>query len=57
MFMINFVDSETIEGAEKWLKEIENMNDKDITIFLVGNKSDLSVIRFLTYYKIKISII
>jgi len=28
------------------------MADKEITVFLIGNKCDLSVIRFLTYYKI-----
>ena len=35
----------TFENTEKWLKEMRDFADRDITVMLVGNKSDLRHLR------------
>ena len=41
IIVFDITDSNSFDGAKKWLNEI-NQNVKDIEIFLVGNKLDLS---------------
>ena len=36
---------ETFENVEKWYNEIKTMCDKNIVIMMVGNKSDLNLLR------------
>ena len=36
---------ETFESVEKWYNEIKSLSDKNIVILMVGNKSDLKLLR------------
>jgi hypothetical protein len=38
----------TFENVERWLKELRDHADANIVIMLVGNKSDLRHLRFVT---------
>lgn len=40
---------ETFENVDKWYREIKSLCDKNIVVLLVGNKSDLKLLRQVEY--------
>ena len=41
---------ETFNNVDKWYKEVKMLNNEDIIFFLIGNKSDLSLLKEITIY-------
>ena len=41
LLVYDITNKQTFQHCENWLKEIKENGDKDVTIILVGNKSDL----------------
>jgi Ras-related protein Rab-11A len=40
---------ETFESIDKWYNEIKSLSDKNIVMMIVGNKSDLKLLRQVSY--------
>ena len=45
LLVYDITDRMTFKNIERWLSELRQQADADITIMLVGNKSDLYQIR------------
>ena len=41
MIVYDITNKESFKNIEKWLSELKNLADQNVTIFLLGNKSDL----------------
>ena len=40
---------ESFENTGKWIEELINPGDKDLIIYVIGNKSDLTLLRKVSY--------
>ena len=49
LLVYDITNKQTFQHCEKWLNEIKENGDKDVTIILVGNKCDLENQRQVTY--------